>query len=151
MEKIRLGKTGMMVSKVGFGGIPIQRVGEEEAMVVIGRCLELGITFFDTAHMYSNSEERIGRAISGKRQSIVIATKSEARTREEIEKHLKLSLRRLGTEYIDLYQFHAVNTVRDLESIFAPGGAMEIFIRARDKAAYGLSDFHRIQFRWPWK
>ena len=92
METVRLGKTEMMVSRLGFGGIPIQRVSEDEAVAVVRRCLELGITFLDTANAYTTSEERIGKAISGQRDRVIIATKSGALTGDEIESHLKLSL-----------------------------------------------------------
>ena len=74
MEKIRLGKTDLMVTKLGFGGIPIQRVSEDEAIAVVQRCLDSGITFIDTAHGYTTSEERIGKAITGRRGEIIIAT-----------------------------------------------------------------------------
>ncbi len=74
MEKIRLGRTGMMVSKLGFGGIPIQRVSEDEAVAVVKRCLDLGITYIDTANAYTTSEGCIGKAISGRRDKLVIAT-----------------------------------------------------------------------------
>ena len=67
MDKVRLGKTGLMVSAVGLGGIPIQRSTEEEAVEVVRRCLDLGVNFIDTANGYGNSEERIGRAIAGRR------------------------------------------------------------------------------------
>ena len=70
MEKIRLGKTEMMVSKLGFGGIPIQRDTEDEAVAVVRRCLDLGITFLDTANGYTTSEERIGKAIAGRRKEV---------------------------------------------------------------------------------
>jgi len=85
----------MMVSRLGFGGIPIQRVSEDEAVAVVRRCLELGITFLDTANAYTTSEERIGKVISGQRDNVIIATKSGALTGDEIENHLKLSLERL--------------------------------------------------------
>lgn len=124
MDKIRLGKTGMMVSRLGFGGIPIQRVSEDEAVAVVRRCLELGINYLDTANAYTNSEERIGKAIQGQRERLFIATKSHARNRQDIEKDLKLSLKRLDTEYIDLYQFHGVNDFKTLEKVMAPEGPM---------------------------
>ena len=114
----------MMVSRLGFGGIPIQRVSEDEAVAVVSRCLELGITFIDTANGYTNSEERIGKAISGRRDGLILATKSTSRTREEMEKHLKLSLKRLGVESIDLYQFHNVSDSSALKAILAPNGPM---------------------------
>ena len=95
METVRLGKTEMMVSKLGFGGIPIQRVSEDEAVAVVRRCLELGISFIDTANAYTTSEERIGKATSGRREGLILATKSTSRKGEEVERHLKLSLEQL--------------------------------------------------------
>jgi aryl-alcohol dehydrogenase-like predicted oxidoreductase len=87
LEKVRLGKTGLMVNKIGFGGIPIQRLTDDEAVTVIGRCLDLGVNFIDTANSYTTSEERIGRAIKGRRNGVYIATKTGARTRKGIEEH----------------------------------------------------------------
>jgi len=131
MEKIRLGRTNMMVSKLGFGGIPIQRVSEDEAVTVVRRCLELGITFIDTANMYGTSEERIGKAISGRRKGVILATKSMDRTGKGVENHLKLSLKRLGVEYIDLYQFHDVRDDDAFKRIMAPGGPMTVVEEAK--------------------
>ena len=125
MEKIRLGKTEMMVSRLGFGGIPIQRDTEEEAVAVVKRCLELGITFLDTANGYTTSEERIGKAVAGKRESVMIATKSGGHDRKAMEEHLALSLKRLNTDYIDLYQFHGVSTQEHLDAVLAPGGPLD--------------------------
>jgi uncharacterized protein len=133
VEKIRLGKTNLEVTKLGFGGIPIQRLNNDDAVAVVKKCLDLGITFFDTANGYSTSEERIGQAIKGHRPEIYIATKSGARTREEMEKHLNLSLQRLGTEYLDIYQFHGVSDFKALETILAPGGVMDFMKEAKSK------------------
>ena len=124
MEKIRLGKTEMMVSKLGFGGIPIQRLSDDEAVNVVKRCLDLGITYLDTANNYTTSEERIGKAIAGRREQLIIATKSQSRDREGVEKNLELSLERLGVEYIDLYQFHGVSDSKELEAVLDPDGPM---------------------------
>lgn len=121
MDKIRLGKTDMMVTRLGFGGIPIQRLTEDEAVVVVQKCIDLGITFFDTANGYTTSEERIGKAVKGRRERIVIATKTGARDRKGVEEHLKLSLKRLGTDYIDLYQFHGVSTAEHLKMVLEDG------------------------------
>lgn len=131
METIRLGKTEMMVSKLGFGGIPIQRVSEDAAVAVVNRCLELGITFIDTANAYSTSELRIGKAISGQRERPIIATKSGSRTREGVESHLKLSLEHLGVESIDLYQFHGVSEFKDLDIVLDPNGPMAVVEEAK--------------------
>jgi len=131
MEKIRLGKTEMMVSKLGFGGIPIQRVSEDEAVAVVKRCLELGITFLDTANGYTTSEERIGKAISGQRDGLTLATKTGARSREDVETHLNLSLKQLGVESIDLYQFHGVSDPNHLDMVLAPDGLMTVVEKAK--------------------
>ena len=131
MELVRLGRTGMMVSKLGFGGIPIQRLSEEDAVAVVKRCLDLGITFLDTANGYTTSEERIGRAIRGRRDNVVLATKSGARNREDLRKHLELSLKRLGVDFIDLYQFHGVNDLKSLDTVLAPDGLLPVVEEAR--------------------
>jgi len=134
MEKIRLGQTGMMVTRLGFGGIPIQRCTEAEAVAVVQRCLDLGINFLDTANGYSTSEERIGQAVKGRRQAVHIATKTMARTREEIEKHLDLSLKRLQTDYIDLYQFHQVGNAAAMEQVLDPEKGVYPVFEAAKKA-----------------
>jgi len=125
MKTIRLGKTGLEVSRVGFGGIPIQRLTEAEAVRVVQRCLDLGVTFLDTANGYSTSEERIGKAIAGRREQVIIATKTAARDRATAQEHLELSLKRLNVETIDLWQLHNVSTFEAYEQVLGPGGAME--------------------------
>jgi len=131
MRTIRLGKTEMMVSELGFGSIPIQRDSEDEAAAVVNRCLDLGITFIDTANAYTNSEERIGKAISGWREGLILATKSNSRTREGVASHLKQSLRWLGVESIDLYQFHGVNDFDAYAKVFDPNGPRAIVEEAK--------------------
>jgi len=131
LEKVRLGRTNIMVSRVAFGGIPIQRVSEDFAVSVVKKCISLGINFIDTANAYTTSEQRIGKAISGKRNKLIIATKTLARTREEVEKHLKLSLDRLGTNYIDLYQFHNITDSDTLKAVLADNGPMAVATEAK--------------------
>jgi uncharacterized protein len=131
VEKTRLGQTGLMVSRLGFGGIPIQRLDEEAAVAVVKKALDLGVTFFDTANGYSTSEERIGKAVQGKREGIYLATKSISRNREDLEKHMALSLKRLATDYIDLYQFHGVNDTKSLDKILEAGGPYDAVVAAR--------------------
>jgi len=132
MEKIRLGKTRMMVTRLGFGGIPIQRLTEDDAVKVISKCLDLGINYLDTANGYTTSEERIGRAIKGRRKDVFVATKTFPGTPEIIEKNLELSLKRLDTDYIDLYQFHGVNDTPTMQKILDPeNGLMKVFEKAK--------------------
>ncbi len=106
MEMIRLGKTNLMVSKNGFGALPVQRVGMEDAVKLLRRAYEGGINYFDTAYTYSDSEEKIGNALSDVREYIIISTKAMVKTPEEFWHQLHASLKRLKTDYIDLYQFH---------------------------------------------
>ncbi len=110
MKKIRLGKTNLQVSQIGFGGIPIQKQPEDEAVQIVRSCLDLGITFIDTSSMYTNSEERIGKAIAGRRDEVVLATKSATQTSDGVANDLEASLKNLNTDYVDLYQFHNVST-----------------------------------------
>ena len=131
MEKIRLGKTDIMVSRIGFGGIPIQKSSEEEAMRIVSSCFDLGINFFDTSRVYTTSEERIGKALAGHREEAIIATKTVSRTAEKIAEDLATSLKHLGTDYVDLYQFHNVSTEDDLKTVIAPGGLLDVVRRAK--------------------
>jgi predicted aldo/keto reductase-like oxidoreductase len=126
MDKVRFGKTSLLVSKVAFGGIPIMRVSKDDAVRIVREAISLGINFIDTAHGYADSEEKIGAAIKGsKREDLVIATKSPAGDKKTFTEHLDLSLKRLGTDYIDIYQFHNVSNESKKEAVFGPGGAME--------------------------
>lgn len=111
MEKIRLGRTGLMVSRSGFGAIPIQRIAFDESTALLRKAYEGGINFFDTAHGYTDSEEKIGRALSIERKNIVIATKTPATDSKTLFENLELSLVRLKTDYIDIYQLHNPKTV----------------------------------------
>jgi aryl-alcohol dehydrogenase-like predicted oxidoreductase len=132
VEKIRLGKTGLIVTRLGFGGIPIQRLNEADAVAVVRKCLDLGINYFDTANGYSTSEERIGKAVKGRRHDVFIATKTFPGTPEIIEKNLDLSLKRLDTDYIDIYQFHGINEKATLDRILEPeNGLYKVFEKAR--------------------
>ena len=126
MEKIRFGKTGLMVSRVAFGGIPIMRITKDAAAKLVREAVDLGINFIDTAHGYSDSEEKIGEAIKGiKREELIIASKSPANDKENFHKHLDLSLKRLSVDYIDIYQIHNIGSVQERDAVFAPGGAFE--------------------------
>jgi len=131
MEKIRLGKTDVMVSRIGFGGIPIQKSSEAEALRIVSSCFDLGINFFDTSRVYTTSEERIGKALAGRREEAIIATKTVSRTAEKISEDLATSLKHLGSDYVDLYQFHNVSTEDDLKTVIAPGGLLDVVRRAK--------------------
>jgi len=106
MTQVTLGSTGITVPKNAFGALPIQRVSKEEAVRLLRRAYEGGIRFFDTARAYSDSEEKIGAAFAGMREKIFIATKAPRFTVEAFWEDLHASLEKLGTDYVDLYQFH---------------------------------------------
>jgi len=107
MEYVSLGKTGLMVSRTAFGGLPIQRVADkDEASSLIHAAYEGGINFFDTARAYTDSEEKLGRVFTEIRKDVIVATKSAARSAVEMMKDLDASLLALHTDFIDLYQLH---------------------------------------------
>ena len=105
MEKIRLGKTDLMVTKASFGALPIQRISREDAVKLVRRAYEAGINYFDTANAYTDSEEKLGEALRDVRQNVVISTKSAGKDKKTVQAHIEQSLRSLRTDYIDLFQF----------------------------------------------
>ena len=106
MDRVTLGKTGITVCRNGFGALPIQRIGKEDAAYLLKKAYENGVNFFDTARAYTDSEEKLGYATSSFRDKIYIATKTAAMNGEELKKDLETSLSLLKTDYIDIYQFH---------------------------------------------
>jgi predicted aldo/keto reductase-like oxidoreductase len=133
MRRVKFGNTGLVVSELGFGGIPVIRLDAGEAIRVLRRALEQGITFYDTAHLYRDSEEKMGRAFEGCRHEVVLATKTFRRDAAGALKELENSLRMLRTDCIDLYQLHQVAREKDWSEVTAPGGALEALIRAREQ------------------
>jgi predicted aldo/keto reductase-like oxidoreductase len=130
LPKRRLGKTDLMATVVGFGGIPIQSVGQDDAIATVRRAHDLGVNFFDTARGYTTSEERIGKALEGR--DYIIATKSPARDANAVLAHIDLSLAALRRDRIDLFQLHAVNNDDALAQVLASGGALEGALKARE-------------------
>jgi predicted aldo/keto reductase-like oxidoreductase len=133
MERRELGKTGERLSIVGFGGIVAAKVTQKEADYYVGEAIDNGINYFDVAPTYYDAEDRMGPAIEGKRQNIFLACKTEDRTKAGARVLLEQSLRKLKTDYFDLYQMHAVTTLQDVEKIFANDGAMETFLKAKQE------------------
>lgn len=106
MPQVTLGKTGITVEKNAFGCLPIQRISRDEAAHLLRKAFDRGVTFFDTARMYTDSEEKIGYALKDVRGQIHLATKTQATTAEQFWQDLHTSLRQLQTDHVDLYQFH---------------------------------------------
>jgi predicted aldo/keto reductase-like oxidoreductase len=124
MDYRSLGKTGLKVSEVGFGGIPILRLQADEAVKILRHAFDKGITFYDTANMYLDSESKIGQALSSVRHKIVIATKTIRRDAKGLRENLENSLKMLKTEYLDLFQFHQVANDEEWGKITKDGGAL---------------------------
>ncbi len=132
MLKRTLGRTGLEVSAIGFGGIPIQRVSDEEASDIVNAAVENGITFFDTARAYTDSEAKFGRVFP-KLKDIVVATKSMARDKQGMSADIDRSLSLLGINTIDLYQLHNVKDMESLKKVLAPDGALAALKEAKDQ------------------
>lgn len=156
MQYVTFGKTGLTVSRVGFGGIPIQRIEKEGARALFDKLLECGVNYIDTARGYTVSEEYIGEAIDGRRDEFILATKSMARDKAGMERDIGISLNNLRTDRIDLYQVHNP-TMEQLDTVLAPGGALEALMEAKEAGkvdhlgitAHSLAVFERaLELDW---
>lgn len=130
MEMIKLGKTGIVTPKNAFGALPVQRVSVEEAVRILRRAYEGGMTFFDTARAYTDSEVKLGIAFEGMREKIFIASKTGAKTPEQFWKDLNTTLTNLKTDYLDIYQLHCA------DRCYRPGdgtGMYEALLEAKEK------------------
>lgn len=138
MEYVTFGKTGLKISRVGFGGIPIQKNDADSSVALIRALVEHGVNYIDTARGYTVSEELIGNAMAtlGVRDRFVLATKSMARTREAMAADIDISLKNLRTDYIELYQVHNAN-MEQLAMVCDKGGALEALLEAKAEGKIG--------------
>ena len=140
MEYRVLGKTGLKVSRMGFGGLPIQRTDDTACREILVQLADLGVNYIDTARGYTVSESYIGKSLAGLRDKFILATKSMAKDKESMARDIEDSLRNLQTDYIDLYQIHNPN--REVyEQIIAPGGALEALLEAKAAGKIGHIGF----------
>ena len=128
MNTIRLGRSELMVTKTAFGALPIQRISTAEAVKLVRRAYEGGINYFDTANMYTDSEEKLGLALKDVREKVIISTKSGATDKQGAMAHIEQSLRHLG--YIDLFQFHNPAVLPDISD---PNGAFAAALEMKEK------------------
>jgi predicted aldo/keto reductase-like oxidoreductase len=128
-----LGRTGIQAARLGFGGIPIQRVTEAQAVEVVRYALDKGMDFIDTSRVYTTSETRIGKALKESSQKAAVATKSFSRSADGIRKDVETSLRELQMECIDIYQCHGVSNEEEYRAVTSPGGALAGLQRAREE------------------
>ncbi|MBQ3504912.1 MAG: aldo/keto reductase [Oscillospiraceae bacterium] len=136
MEYRILGKTGLKISRLGFGGIPIQKIDAEGTRALVLQMKEAGINYIDTARGYTVSEEYLGYALEGIREHFVLATKSMSRTKDAMAADIDTSRKNLRTGYIDLYQVHNPS-MEQLEQVVAPGGALEALLEAKAAGKIG--------------
>ena len=136
MEYVTLGKTGLKISRLGFGGIPIQRTDAATTKELMKVMVEKGINYIDTARGYTVSESYLGEALEGYRDKFILATKSMARNKDGMAADIETSLKNLRTDYIDIYQVHNPS-LEQLEQVMAPGGALEALIEAKDAGIIG--------------
>lgn len=136
MEYVTLGKTGLRIARLGFGGIPIQRVDAATTKELVKAMAEAGINYIDTARGYTVSEEYLGEAMEGLRDKFVVATKSMSRTRQGMAADIDISLKNLRTDHIDVYQVHNPS-MKDLEQVMSPDGALEALKEAKAAGKIG--------------
>ena len=136
MQKVRLGRTNITVKKLGWGGIPIQRVSEDQAVSVVQAAVEMGVDLFDTARVYTTSERRIGLALQKTSRPVILSSKSPNRT-EKIYDDVQESLRQLQLKKVQIYHLHNVSKTEDYEKVMASGGAYQGLQKARSE---GLID-----------
>jgi len=133
IEKRSLGKTGEMLSMIGFGGIIVKDATPAHASEIVKNAIDHGINYFDVAPSYGDAQVKLGPALEPYRKNVFLACKTGQRTKEKARAELEQSLKNLRTDHFDLYQLHAVTTMKDVETIFAPGGAMETFKEAKNE------------------
>lgn len=136
MEYVTLGKTGLKISRMGFGSIPIQRIDAAGTKKLLEMMADRGINYIDSARGYTVSESFIGEGIEGMREKFVLATKSMSRTKEAMAKDIEISLHNFRTDYIDLYQVHNPN-MEQLEQVIGPDGALEALMEAKAAGKIG--------------
>lgn len=136
MEYAMLGKTGLRISRMGFGGIPIQKTDAQVTRALMEELVAHGVNYIDTARGYTVSEAYLGEALCGLRDKFVLATKSMARTKEAMARDIETSLANLRTDHIDLYQVHNPS-LKELEQVCAPGGALEALLEAKAAGRIG--------------
>jgi aryl-alcohol dehydrogenase-like predicted oxidoreductase len=133
MEYRTLGRTGLRVSAIGLGCVQIGSSRTKYATRIVRRALELGVTYFDVARGYGDAESKLGLGLEGRRQEVVVSTKTRARTRDDAWRDVNESLARLRTAYVDNYHLHGLRPGQDMDRRLGPGGALEALIEAREQ------------------
>ena len=133
IEKRSLGRTGEMLSIIGFGGIVVMDSTPAEASAMVKLAIDAGINYFDIAPSYGDAEVKLGPALEPYRNNVFLSCKTTERTKDGARKELEQSLKNLHTDHVDLYQHHAVTELKDVDILLGPGGAMETFLEAKSE------------------
>ena len=133
MEKRAYGRSGEMLTIIGFGGMIVANTEQRDADNYVAEAIDKGINYFDVAPSYADAEDHLGPALRGKRQGIFLACKTEKRTKKEARESLEQSLKKLETDHFDLFQLHAMSSLEEVDQVFGPDGAMEVLIKARQE------------------
>ena len=133
MKKVRLGRTNLKVSRVGIGGIPLQRPSEKDAIEVIRHAVDSGVNIIDTSIGYGNSEERIGKALVGRRDDVILITRTGRADKKRAAEDIEQSLKNLQTDFIDIYELHNFSTPEEYQTAISEGGIMEAVYEAQEK------------------
>jgi aryl-alcohol dehydrogenase-like predicted oxidoreductase len=141
LEKRSLGRSGKMLSVIGFGGIVVMDTTPGEASDYVKMAIDAGVNYFDVAPTYGNAEIMLGPALEPYRPDVFLACKTTERTKEGSRAELERSLTRLRTDHFDLYQLHAMTTLEDVKKVMGKGGAMETFLEARKEGKIRLIGF----------
>jgi aryl-alcohol dehydrogenase-like predicted oxidoreductase len=131
MEKRSLGKTGEMLSVIGFGGIVVMDANPTDAASIVKVSIEQGVNYFDVSPSYGDAEIKLGSALEPYRKNVFLSCKTDGRNRDDSRKELEQSLKNMHTDHFDLYQLHAVTTLADVKTILGKGGAIETLMEAR--------------------
>jgi predicted aldo/keto reductase-like oxidoreductase len=131
LERRALGRTGERLSMIGFGGIVVMNATTQEAANRVSEAIDRGVNYFDVAPSYGNAQDMLGPALEPYRKNVFLACKTTERGKDRAQEELDDSLRAMRTDHVDLYQLHAVTTLKDVEQIFAPSGALETFVAAK--------------------
>lgn len=141
LEKRSLGKTGKMLSMLGFGGIMVRDLTPEDSSSIVSFAIDAGVNYFDIAPSYGDAILKLGPALEPYRKNVFLSCKTGGRKKEDSRKDLEKSLKDMRTDHFDLYQLHAVTTLEDVNTILAKGGALETFLEARQEGKIGLIGF----------
>jgi len=133
IEKRSLGKTGEMLSVIGFGGILVMNATDADSSTLVKTAIDAGVNYFDVSPSYGNAELKLGPALEPYRKHVFLSCKTDGLTREDARKELEQSLKNLRTDHFDLYQLHAVTKLEDVKTILGKGGAIETFLEAREE------------------